>query len=44
MGDKMVDGILVVNKPVGMTSFDVVVRLRHHLGQKKDWPRGDIRS
>lgn len=35
MGDKMVDGILVVNKPVGMTSFDVVARLRRHLGQKK---------
>ncbi|CAH1853538.1 tRNA pseudouridine(55) synthase TruB [Convivina praedatoris] len=31
----MVDGILVVNKPVGMTSFDVVARLRRHLGQKK---------
>lgn len=29
------DGILVVNKPAGMTSFDVIARLRKQYGQKK---------
>ncbi|CAK8054041.1 tRNA pseudouridine(55) synthase TruB [Eupransor demetentiae] len=30
-----IDGILVVNKPKGMTSFGVVARLRRVIGQKK---------
>lgn len=29
------DGILVINKPEGMTSFDVIARLRKKYGQKK---------
>ncbi len=29
------DGILVINKPAGMTSFDVIARLRKKIGQKK---------
>lgn len=29
------NGILVINKPAGMTSFDVVARLRRQYGQKK---------
>lgn len=29
------DGILVINKPAGMTSFDVIARLRKQYGQKK---------
>lgn len=29
------DGILVLNKPAGMTSFDVIARLRKKTGQKK---------
>ncbi|MGL5466195.1 MAG: tRNA pseudouridine(55) synthase TruB, partial [Leuconostoc lactis] len=30
-----VDGILVVNKPKGVTSFDVVAKVRRAVGQKK---------
>ncbi len=29
------DGVLVLNKPAGMTSFDVIARLRKRYGQKK---------
>lgn len=29
------DGILVINKPAGMTSFDVIAKLRKKIGQKK---------
>lgn len=31
----MTDGVLVIDKPAGMTSFDVIARLRKQYGQKK---------
>ncbi len=33
--NQIVDGLLVINKPRGMTSFDVVSRVRRIIGQKK---------
>lgn len=33
--NKNIDGIIVVNKPRGMTSFDVVAKVRRAIGQKR---------
>ncbi len=30
-----VDGLIVVNKPRGVTSFDVVAKVRRAIGQKR---------
>jgi len=34
-GNSVTDGILIINKPAGMTSHDVVARVRKLLGQKR---------
>ncbi|GMA70615.1 tRNA pseudouridine synthase B [Leuconostoc litchii] len=33
--NQMIDGLLVINKPKGMTSFDIVAKVRRLVGQKK---------
>ena len=38
------DGILIIDKPYGMTSHDVVNWLRKKYKQKKIWTHWNIRS
>ena len=38
------DGILIIDKPYGMTSHDVVNWLRRKYKQKKIWTHRNIRS
>ena len=35
LANDQVDGVIVINKPRGVTSFDVVAKVRRAIGQKK---------
>ena len=41
---KKLAGLLLINKPIGITSFSLIPKLRYLFKEKKDWPRRNFGS